>query len=101
VSRRRADPGPDRFADGTEAHEVGHARAAAASERKRGAPVEGTAENAKPMIDRASSRCDVRRAAVEDAHAVHAVRQRAIRESAAGLYDRDALEAWASGGLRG
>lgn len=44
------------------------------------------------------SRCDVRRASVEDAHVVHAVRQRAIRGSAAGLYDSDALEAWASGG---
>jgi putative acetyltransferase len=29
---------------------------------------------------------------------VHKVRQRAIRESAAGLYDAEALEAWASGG---
>ena len=41
---------------------------------------------------------DIRRATVEDSHAVHALRQRAIRESAAGLYDADALEAWASGG---
>lgn len=70
----------------------------AARERERGAPVEGAGEHTEPMIDPAPSRCDVRRAAVEDAHAVHAVRQRAIRESAAGLYDRDALEAWASGG---
>lgn len=29
---------------------------------------------------------------------MHALRQRAIRGSAAGLYDSDALEAWASGG---
>jgi putative acetyltransferase len=35
---------------------------------------------------------------VEDAHAVCTIRQRAIRESAAGLYPPDALEAWASGG---
>ena len=50
------------------------------------------------MRDAAPSRCDVRRAAIEDSHQVHAVRQRAISESAAGLYDADALEAWASGG---
>ncbi len=54
----------------------------------------------EPMTDAGPSRCDVRRAAVEDLHAVHAVRQRAIRGSAAGLYDPDALEAWASGGLQ-
>jgi putative acetyltransferase len=70
----------------------------AARERERDAPVEGADENTEPMNDHAPSRCDVRPAAVEDAHAVHAVRQRAIRESAAGFYDRDALEAWASGG---
>jgi hypothetical protein len=45
------------------------------------------------MREAAPSRCDVRRSAVEDAHAVHAVIQRAIRESAAGFYDADALEA--------
>jgi putative acetyltransferase len=50
------------------------------------------------MRRRAPSGCEVRRAAVSDTHAVHVVRQRAIRESAAGLYDPDALEAWASGG---
>lgn len=50
------------------------------------------------MTDGAPSRCDVRRAAVEDSHQVHAVRRRAIRESAVGLYDAEALEAWASGG---
>jgi len=49
------------------------------------------------MSDSSLCRCDVRRASVEDAHVVHAVRQRAIRGSAAGLYDSDALEAWASG----
>jgi putative acetyltransferase len=46
----------------------------------------------------APSGCEIRRAAVADAYAVHFVRQRAIRESAAGLYDADAVEAWASGG---
>lgn len=50
------------------------------------------------MGDAASDRYDVRRAAVGDVPAVHEVRQRAIRESAAGLYDAVALEAWASGG---
>lgn len=50
------------------------------------------------MRDATPSRRDVRRAAVEDSHAVHAARQRAIRESAVGLYKADALEAWASGG---
>jgi putative acetyltransferase len=52
----------------------------------------------EPMRDAPSSRCDVHRAGVEDSRAVHAVRLRAIRESAAGVYDADALEAWASGG---
>jgi putative acetyltransferase len=46
----------------------------------------------------APSGCEIRRAAVADAYAVRVVRQRAIRESAVGLYDADALEAWASGG---
>jgi putative acetyltransferase len=50
------------------------------------------------MTDAGRSRCDVRQAAVEDSHAVHAVRRRAIRESAAGRHDLDAIEAWASGG---
>ncbi len=50
------------------------------------------------MGNAADRRSDVRRAAVEDAPAVHGVRQRAIRDSAAGLYDADALEAWACGG---
>jgi putative acetyltransferase len=40
----------------------------------------------------------IRRATLEDAPAVHALRQRAIRESAAGLYEPAALEAWAAGG---
>lgn len=38
---------------------------------------------------------------MRDAGAVHAVRQRAIRESAAGFYDSDALEAWARGASEG
>ena len=42
--------------------------------------------------------CEVRRAVVADAAAVHALRRRAIRESAAGLYPPDALERWADGG---
>lgn len=46
----------------------------------------------------APSRWEVRRAELADAHAVHLLRQRAIRTSAAGLYDADALHAWASGG---
>jgi len=50
------------------------------------------------MRNAVSDRYDVRRASGEDAPAVHEVRQRAIRESATGLYDVDALEAWASGG---
>lgn len=55
-------------------------------------------EDLAPMGNAAPGRYDVRRAAVEDAPAVLEVRQRAIRESAAGLYDDDALEAWACGG---
>jgi putative acetyltransferase len=55
-------------------------------------------EDHAAMGEAASDRYSVRRAAVEDAPAVHKVRQRAIRESAAGHYDVDALEAWASGG---
>ena len=43
----------------------------------------------EPMNDAAC----VRRATVEDASAVHVVRQRAIHESAAGLYSADALKA--------
>lgn len=39
----------------------------------------------------------VRRATVADAPAIHALRQRAIRESTAGLYRADATEAWATG----
>ncbi len=50
------------------------------------------------MGNAVSGRYDVRRAAGEDAPAVHEVRQRAIRGSAAGLYAADALEAWAFGG---
>lgn len=50
------------------------------------------------MRNAVSDHYDVRRASGEDAPAVHEVRQRAIRESATGLYDVDALEAWASGG---
>lgn len=64
----------------------------------RDALVESAGEDTEPMSKPSASRCEVRRAGAEDAHAVHALRQRAIRGSAAGLYDRDALEAWASGG---
>jgi putative acetyltransferase len=39
----------------------------------------------------------VRRATAADARAVHSLRQRAIRESTAGLYEPDAVEAWAAG----
>jgi putative acetyltransferase len=39
----------------------------------------------------------VRRANAADAPAVHALRQRAILESTAGLYEPDAVEAWAAG----
>jgi putative acetyltransferase len=39
----------------------------------------------------------VRRANAADAPAVHALRQRAIRESTAGLYEPGAVEAWATG----
>ena len=39
----------------------------------------------------------VRPANAADAPAVHALRQRAIRESTAGLYEPDAVEAWAVG----
>jgi N-acetylglutamate synthase-like GNAT family acetyltransferase len=39
----------------------------------------------------------IRRATATDAPAVHALRQRAIRESTAGLYDAHAVEAWATG----
>jgi len=39
----------------------------------------------------------IRRAKAADAPAVHALRQRAIRESTAGLYEPDAVEAWAVG----
>jgi putative acetyltransferase len=62
------------------------------------ASVRAAAEHSEPMRDAAPSRAEVRRAAVGDSHRVHAVRQRAILGSAAGLYDADALEAWASGG---
>jgi putative acetyltransferase len=50
------------------------------------------------MARTAARNLDVRRAVVEDAPVMRAVRQRAIRESAVGFYDADALEAWACGG---
>jgi len=89
---RRPHEPPRAWSDGKKRGSGRRVEAMSAVGRGRGC------EDLAAMGDAASDRYDVRRGAVEDVPAVHEVRQRAIRESAAGLYDAVALEAWASGG---